>query len=215
MKRKDLTGLKFGSLTVLSLSHMDKRNGAYYKCLCDCGNETTVMGANLSSGKQKSCGCSRNYLRRDLSGLKFGLLTVIKPVESRKRTGNRTVYQYLCKCECGNTVVAQHDSLTQGHRISCGCVKLAQIEEKRNGNLQFDTNIGNIKRDDEKVAINNTSGYTGVYLINGEWVAQIQFQKRKYKKRCATKEEAIKMRKRMKKMVLSELQELIDEKDDV
>lgn len=213
MKHKDLTGKKFGSLTVLSLSHMDKRNGAYYKCLCDCGKEIAVMGANLSSGKQTSCGCSRKKLHNDLSGLKFGLLTVIKPVDCKKSKRNQNIYQYECMCECGNTVIVQHDCLTQGHTTSCGCVKQNVVNENRNHTLRFDTNVGQVKRDDENLRITNTSGYTGVYQKNGKWVAQIQFQHHVYRKYCTTKEDAIKTRYQMKQMVLSELQDLI-EKDD-
>lgn len=56
--RVDLTGNKFGLLTVVSFSHREKSK-AYWQCRCECGNETVVQGHNLSSGHTSSCGCMR------------------------------------------------------------------------------------------------------------------------------------------------------------
>lgn len=55
---KDLTGKKFGNLTVLN--DTGKRGKSYnviWNCLCDCGNEHEVNSGNLRSGMVKSCGC--------------------------------------------------------------------------------------------------------------------------------------------------------------
>ncbi len=56
----DLTGRKFGYLTVL------KRLGASTKpqwlCRCDCGNLTVKRGHNLRRGAVKSCGCATRAL---------------------------------------------------------------------------------------------------------------------------------------------------------
>ena len=56
IKKNDLTGIKFGRLTVLRPGKK-KRNGAEWVCKCKCGNEITVKAASLKSGKTKSCGC--------------------------------------------------------------------------------------------------------------------------------------------------------------
>lgn len=59
-KAIDLTGQRFGLLTVTSIAYIKKDNGwtrAYYNCRCDCGNETIVYGQSLRSGNTKSCGC--------------------------------------------------------------------------------------------------------------------------------------------------------------
>lgn len=55
---KDEIGNKHGTLTVIGFSHTTQR-GAYWKCLCDCGNTTIISGSFLRSGHTKSCGCSR------------------------------------------------------------------------------------------------------------------------------------------------------------
>ena len=57
---KDLTGIHFGRLTVLSLSHKEKMSGRYryfWLCRCDCGNTHIARTDSLTSGNVKSCGC--------------------------------------------------------------------------------------------------------------------------------------------------------------
>ena len=59
-KKLDLTGKRFGSLVAIEESeHRSSRNEVYWKCLCDCGKETTVRIGHLTSGRIKSCGCGR------------------------------------------------------------------------------------------------------------------------------------------------------------
>ena len=53
----DLTGQKFGKLTVIELDVDNPKTGAYWKCKCDCGNETFVAVSDLSTGNTMSCGC--------------------------------------------------------------------------------------------------------------------------------------------------------------
>lgn len=61
----DLTGQRFGKLTVLERVYPPNRKSAYWKCLCDCGNEKVVKGGNLTSGNISSCGCLlRKYQTR-------------------------------------------------------------------------------------------------------------------------------------------------------
>jgi len=61
----DLTGKRFGRLTVL------ERSGTWHSpdgistvpvwhCRCDCGKETYVTGRNLKGGLTRSCGCLRS-----------------------------------------------------------------------------------------------------------------------------------------------------------
>ena len=60
---KDLTGQKFGRLTVVSL--VSTKGGARFQCICDCGNITIQRGDSLRSGKVVSCGCyNREQLKK-------------------------------------------------------------------------------------------------------------------------------------------------------
>jgi hypothetical protein len=53
----DLTGKRFGRLSVIRESGRDKHNKPLWVCLCDCGEERTILGNSLSRNKTKSCGC--------------------------------------------------------------------------------------------------------------------------------------------------------------
>lgn len=56
-KIKDLTGQRYGKLTVLSLDEERTKRKSYWVCLCDCGNKKTVRGDSLQDNKTLSCGC--------------------------------------------------------------------------------------------------------------------------------------------------------------
>jgi len=58
----NLTDKRFGKLTALKYSHF-KNDGAYWLCHCDCGNDTTVLVANLTTGNTSSCGCGADYTK--------------------------------------------------------------------------------------------------------------------------------------------------------
>ena len=50
-------------LTVIEECKERTKNGTKkYKCLCDCGNYTTVIGTQLRNGTTKSCGCLRSTI---------------------------------------------------------------------------------------------------------------------------------------------------------
>lgn len=55
----DLTGQRFGRLSVVKFTGLDKNHQARWDCLCDCGNTTNASTNNLRFGKVQSCGCSR------------------------------------------------------------------------------------------------------------------------------------------------------------
>lgn len=52
----DITGNKYGRLTVLHLTEVRKRK-AHWLCKCDCGNIKEVIGASLKNKNTQSCGC--------------------------------------------------------------------------------------------------------------------------------------------------------------
>lgn len=52
----DLTGKKFGRWTVKCFSHQ-KGKALYWSCVCECGVERAVFGADLKRGGSESCGC--------------------------------------------------------------------------------------------------------------------------------------------------------------
>lgn len=52
----DLTGQKFGKLTVVSKAERLSHNTRWL-CVCECGNSTITSSGNLKRGHTRSCGC--------------------------------------------------------------------------------------------------------------------------------------------------------------
>lgn len=59
MKLIDLTGMKFGNLTVIERAENSKDGHVRWKCVCNCGKvkEKPVSAQDLKNGKVVSCGC--------------------------------------------------------------------------------------------------------------------------------------------------------------
>lgn len=51
----ELTGQKFGTLTVLSKDKSDSHGTVFWKCQCDCGMISVVAGSLLKRGHTKGC----------------------------------------------------------------------------------------------------------------------------------------------------------------
>lgn len=61
----------------------------------------------------------------DLTGQKFGELTVIKRAEKPSDSKSTSVF-WLCRCSCGNEKIISSNVLRQGKARSCGC-KTSQL----------------------------------------------------------------------------------------
>lgn len=123
----DLTGQRFGNLTVIKQVEVDKP-GAYWLCRCDCGNEVIKRGNYLRQGLTHCCGrCVADVQKEQRIqtfkkhfgsqvGKRYGRLTVLddEPVYLD------TVY-LRCKCDCGNTKLINGRSLIRGYLTTCGC----------------------------------------------------------------------------------------------
>lgn len=58
MKLIDISGKRFGLLT--AIEHFGSAKiGSRWRCVCDCGNETTKRTHHLINGGAYSCGCER------------------------------------------------------------------------------------------------------------------------------------------------------------
>lgn len=62
---KDMTGQKFGRLTVIYRSGSNQCGMATWFCKCDCGGGCVVPGAALRKGNTKSCGCLHDECARE------------------------------------------------------------------------------------------------------------------------------------------------------
>lgn len=118
MPKKDLSNQRFGKLTVIEDSGNRASNGGIlWKCLCDCGNYTYVVGSNLTRKKHPTQTCGKCSKTENLIGQKFNLLTVIEQAENK----NGRSY-WKCLCDCGNTTTVSISNLKNGSVKSCGCL---------------------------------------------------------------------------------------------
>lgn len=109
-KRQNLTGKRFGQLTVLEYDTEKQK----WKCQCDCGNVTYKTTGHLNAGTATSCGCKQ---KQNLIGKRFGKLFVLEKSENRRR-GH---YLWICQCDCGNICEKPTGELNAGTATSCGC----------------------------------------------------------------------------------------------
>lgn len=117
MKYKDLTGLRIGKITVQEPTDQRIRNAVVWKCRCDCGKEILVESRRLKPGVIYSCGCEQppNVIGKDLTGLRFGKLTVLRKSGNKAKDGNPL---WLCKCDCGNVIETTKRRLITGNTSS-------------------------------------------------------------------------------------------------
>lgn len=108
---KDITGHKYGSLTVIKLLGKDKHNKSVWECQCECGGTTSVTSNNLKRGITKSCGCRHTMFKQNEVGNTYGRLTVVS-ASNRGGWWNVT-------CECGNSITIRGATLRKAE--SCGC----------------------------------------------------------------------------------------------
>lgn len=90
---------------------------------------------------------------KDITGTKFNNLTVESLSEkvtyiSNGRGGKRRRYHWVCKCDCGNTIVACTDHLRSGHTKHCRyCPEFAhQFRKIPGGNLELYRRDSTIKQ---------------------------------------------------------------------
>ena len=130
-KAVDLTGRRFGFLTVKKPAENGKWGESRWECLCDCGNVVNKSTADLTRRKKPStsCGCQRKSRLIDLSGNRYGYLTVLERAENNKR--GQTCWR--CLCFCGDEIVVPASELKKPNReyMSCGCMKDLTIAMKK------------------------------------------------------------------------------------
>lgn len=119
-------GNAYGSYTVIKQTSLRKRGYIIWECQCICGRKVYKSTKDLLRLKSPDCMCrtegNRNgNIAENLTGRKFGLLTVIERVENRK---DRTCWR--CLCECGNEKTATAHDLKAGKVKSCGCLRHAR-----------------------------------------------------------------------------------------
>jgi len=182
-KKIDITGQRFGRLVAVSEV---EPNGVRRRwlCKCDCGNEKTVDMYLLRQGRIKSCGCivaeRSAHNQEDISGQRFGRLVVIR----RAKVPGQSPHQFWeCRCDCGNTTIANVNNLRNGTTRSCGCLLVENGHKVQEWNKENEYQGGVfIPALRKKIAKNNTTGVKGVCYNSrtGMYRAQITIKRKKY-----------------------------------
>lgn len=95
MVYKDLTGQRFGMLTVTGRCGLDaSRKNALWFCECDCGDGTITSTSHLKSGHTKSCGCQNGVSKNNIA-------TRFKPTHGLSGTRLYSIWHHM-KQRCNN-----------------------------------------------------------------------------------------------------------------
>ena len=103
-----------------------KKKVQYYWGECDCG-----IGILITENSQmKHCGLCTDSNAKDLTGQKFGSLTVLHRTTNSPTGAPR----WTCKCDCCNVVDVRTDALNRPN-ASCGCVsnEIRKVKSTRHG----------------------------------------------------------------------------------
>lgn len=118
----------------------------------------------------------RSYATSNITGQRFGRLTALYPTKKRDAKG---FVIWHCRCDCGNEPDVSYNNLMYCGQQSCGCRKKEHDQEL--GTLL--THVGGTSLEmiqSQKLPRDNTTGYKGVYLVRGKYLAKIVFQKKQY-----------------------------------
>lgn len=145
----NLTGKRFGKVIVLNQvqQHANDKH-TRWKFQCDCG----VVGDKTSNNFKKNVYCGKCYPQaRDLTGKKFGRLTVI--AFSHKSKGS---LHWKCICDCGNFKNVRSNLLKNGSISSCGCALTKLLPGKAAINSAIKGYIGGAKTRDLEWKLSNS-----------------------------------------------------------
>lgn len=215
----DLTGQKFGKLTVLKSYGNDKWGERMWICNCECGNQTIVRSSDLRYGTTKSCGCyargligerSKKYNTYDLSG-EYGIGYTSKGEEFYFDLEDYDKIKGYCWF-IARGYVRSHNSkknkdapkMIHMHRLVMSAPNGIFVDhihsERRNDNRKSNLRFVDISENgmNKKISDYNKSGVIGVSYCKerDKWVSSITYRNKQYKKRFKNFEDAVAQRKK-------------------
>lgn len=191
MKKNDLTGNKYGRLTVLGDVGKRTKNGkVLWHCLCECGTVTFVRTDHLKNGSITSCGCLNEEKKherfKDLTGSETDNFKIVDRACSKNQ---RVYWNCICK-HCGNHIELQSNQIER--YSSCGCKQKRSTKER----MAEISDPKSLKTN--KPTAKSSTGVRGVYYNKRKkrYVAYINVDKKsKYLGSSVYLEEATKMRR--------------------
>lgn len=130
----DLIERRFSKLLVLKIH--SKGHSTFWKCLCDCGNQTIATTNQLTSGGKKSCGCLRKELTKTLRARSGG---------NTKPKGqaylNKIYYEYQLGAKNRNLnfllTKEEFKNIVSQNCHYCGALPLAKDNRRKDGSLVY------------------------------------------------------------------------------
>lgn len=197
----DLTGRRFGRLSVIREQARSKGGQLTWACRCDCGGSSVVTGANLRSGHTTSCGCFMRQvaatvnaaparpaqLARDgsvaLIPLTKGKFAVVDPDDAQSLSAflwHATPHGYAARREPRRD--GNRDKLIYMHRQIMRAQPGQEVDHRnhdgldnRRFNLRLTTHQGNLCNR-KGAQRNSTTGVLGVSLTRaGKYTARLSF----------------------------------------
>lgn len=121
-QRRNDIGKKFNRLKILDIDW--ESHPIMARCLCDCGNEITIVKSDVTSGHTRSCGCLQKESAGDANAIDYsGMVSPSGVLFIRKyRRNEHNQWLWECKCPCcGELFVELPSRVNNGHKTSCGC----------------------------------------------------------------------------------------------
>lgn len=137
-------------------------------------------------------------IRQNLIGKHFGHLTV---VAKSKQHGTNGAYKWVCKCDCGNTIVTTTAILNSGQARSCGHISRKNIEKfKHDPMLRQERHL---KQLNNRPPVTNTSGYRNISTtttLDGElrYRVSVVYNHKQHSKQVKTLKEALAAREELR-----------------
>lgn len=172
-KTEDLTGQRFGRLTVVSKAE-NIGNSPAWNCICDCGNAKVVRGYSLKNGDTKSCGC----LQREVISEKLKihgncrLYRIWRNMKNRCESPSNIGYELyggrgisVCK-EWANSYISFRDwAMSNGYRDDLTIDRIDTNGDYEPSNCRWVTNA--IQQNNRRNNVCIT--YNGETLTASEW----------------------------------------------
>ena len=154
-------------------------------------------------------------IKYDLTGQKFGRLTVLNLSDKRAPRGKRTVPLWECRCDCGSLTYKSTDTLKNSDVSMCSdcATKYATEKMRKSCGYRDGTQISRITS--HNLISTNTSGCRGVYYDkkSGKRRVRIKFKKKLLNiGTFANFEDAVKVRKAAEDKIFGEFIKQINEK---
>lgn len=224
----DLTGMKFGKLTVIKRAENDKTRHVRWFCDCDCGKKNIVVNKDaLLSGNQVSCGCYRdNILKSAQEKRYFNQYDISKEygVGYCHNTNNEFLFDLddyekiknYCWMEDSNGYVVTFVNKKPlfMHRLVMGLDEKSPLEVdhikhnvKDNRKLYLRAVSHSENHRNSKKYNSNSSGFTGVFLDerDGNWYSRITYNNEVINLcRSKIKEDVIRARKEAEELYFGE-----------